>query len=665
MQGTIPVQTLPENTTIEYILENRALAPPIFMFVIDTCLDKEDFQALIEQISITLNFLPANALVGLITFGKNVDLYEVNTEDMLKSHSFNGLKDYTQEEVSKSLGFLSSDLQPTNRNDPNNQLSARFLQPVSMVEYSLTLILENLAEDKWPHKTSERSFRATGSALNIATKLLKATYPKAGSHVMLVSGGPCTYGPGLIVGNQFKEPIRTHHLLESKEAPHVKTAKAFYSKLADECATNGITIDIFVGAYDQVGLYEMDELPDKTGGIIVLADSFTTSIFKQSFQRFFARNQFDELAIGLNSTIEVKTSKELKIFGLIGHATSLNRKDRSVSTFSENDFGITGTSAWKISTVLPNTTYTIVFDVQNSNEQSAYHIQQIPHTFIQFITYYQHPDGSTRLKVTTVAKRLTSQDVSYSFDQEAAAVLIGRIAINKLVKGIDVSDALSWIDQKLINLLKNFAEFHKGDVNSFRISNQFSLFPQFIYHLRRSQFLQVFNNSPDETVFYRHVFNTEDTFNSLIMIQPTLTAFEQDAEEEGGSPVLLDSVSIQPERILLLDTFFHILIFHGSTIADWRRKGYQDQEDYVYFKEFLEEPRREAAELLIDRFPLPRFIDTEEGGSQARFLFSKLNPTNTYNDDSMNIGVGAKILTDDISLQKFMEHVQKLVVSPN
>src|ERR1019366_1180618 len=31
-----------------------------------------------------------------------------------------------------------------------------------------------------------------------------------------------------------------------------------------------------------------------------------------------------------------------------------------------------------------------------------------------------------------------------------------------------------------------------------------------MFHLRRSQFLQVFNNSPDETAFYRHVFDEED-----------------------------------------------------------------------------------------------------------------------------------------------------------
>lgn len=123
------------------------------------------------------------------------------------------------------------------------------------------------------------------------------------------------------------------------------------------------------------------------------------------------------------------------------------------------------------------------------------------------------------------------------------------------------------------------------------------------------------------------------------------------------------NVSFKDDRILLLDTFFHILIFHGKTIAEWRKAGYQDQEEYANLKQLLEEPKQEAAELLVDRFPLPRFIDTEEGGSQARFLYSKLNPSTTYNNQSAIGANGAVVLTDDVSLQVFMSHLQKLVVS--
>ena len=77
----------------------------------------------------------------------------------------------------------------------------------------------------------------------------------------------------------------------------------------------------------------------------------------------------------------------------------------------------------------------------------------------------------------------------------------------------------------------------------------------------------------------------EDTNNSLIMIQPTLTSFTLDGEPEA---VLLDSVSIKDDRILLLDTFFHILIFHGKTISHGRKANYQDLPEYSNFKELLE-----------------------------------------------------------------------------
>ena len=108
------------------------------------------------------------------------------------------------------------------------------------------------------------------------------------------------------------------------------------------------------------------------------------------------------------------------------------------------------------------------------------------------------------------------------------------------------------------------------------------------------------------------------------MIQPTLMSYTFDVPPQ---PVLLDSVSIKPDVILLLDTFFHILIFHGEQVAQWRKAGYQEQEGYENFKELLEAPVADSQELLADRFPIPRYIVCDQGGSQARFLLSKLNPS--------------------------------------
>jgi len=311
----------------------------------------------------------------------------------------------------------------------------------------------------------------------------------------------------------------------------------------------------------------------------------------------------------------------------------------------------------------PKTSAAVYFEVVTPAGQP---LQPGSRGLIQFVTHYQHSSGEMRLRVTTVARNFAeagSPNIAASFDQEAAAVLMSRIAVFK-AEIDDSPDVLRWLDRMLIRLCQKFADYRKEDPTSFALADNFSIYPQFMFHLRRSQFLQVFNNSPDETAFYRHVLNEEDVNNSLIMIQPTLMSYAIDLPAQ---PVLLDSVSIKSDIILLLDTFFYILIFHGETVAQWRKAGYQEQEGYENFKELLEIPIADAQDLLADRQPIPRYIVCDQGGSQARFLLSKLNPSTTHMSTSMygsgpGPNTGQAIFTDDVSLQVFMEHLKRLAV---
>jgi protein transport protein SEC23 len=115
-----------------------------------------------------------------------------------------------------------------------------------------------------------------------------------------------------------------------------------------------------------------------------------------------------------------------------------------------------------------------------------------------------------------------------------------------------------------------------------------------------------------------------------------------------------------------MDTFFHILIYRGRAIAEWRQQGFQNMPEHENFRKLLEAPVSDSQEILQTRFPMPRYIDTEHEHSQARFLLSKVNPSQTHNN-AMYSGYGqaqtAPILTDDVSLQVFMDHLKKLAVS--
>lgn len=88
---------------------------------------------------------------------------------------------------------------------------------------------------------------------------------------------------------------------------------------------------------------------------------------------------------------------------------------------------------------------------------------------------------------------------------------------------------------------------------------------------------QVFNNSPDETAYFRMLLNRENITNAAVMIQPSLISYSFNSLPQ---PALLDVASIAADRILLLDSYFSVVIFHGMTIAQWRNMGYQNQPEH-------------------------------------------------------------------------------------
>uniref|UniRef100_A0A8B9JE43 Protein transport protein SEC23 n=1 Tax=Astyanax mexicanus TaxID=7994 RepID=A0A8B9JE43_ASTMX len=629
-----PAELLPQFSTIEYVVQRGPQMPLNFLYVVDTCMEDEDLQALKESLQMSLSLLPPTALVGLITFGRMIQVHELGCEGISKSYVFRGTKDLNAKQLQEMLGLTKPAAAQAGRGpqQPQAPPSNRFLQPVQKIDMNLTDLLGELQRDPWPVTQGKRPLRSLGVALSIAVGLLECTFPNTGARIMTFIGGPATQGPGMVVGDELKTPIRSWHDIEKDNAKFMKKATKHYEALANRAAANGHIIDIYACALDQTGLAEMKCCTNYTGGYMVMADSFNTSLFKQTFQRVFTKDVQGSFKMAFAGTLEIK------------------------------EIGTGGTCQWKICGLDSNTTLAIYFEVVNQHNAP---IPQGGRGAIQYVTQYQHSSGQRRIRVTTIARNWADaqtqiQNIAASFDQEAAAILMARLAVYR-AESEEGPDVLRWLDRQLIRLCQKFGDYHKDDPNSFRFSETFSLYPQFMFHLRRSPFLQVFNNSPDESSYYRHHFMRQDLTQSLIMIQPILYAYSFSGPPE---PVLLDSSSILPDRILLMDTFFQILIYHGETVSQWRKAGYQDMPEYENFRHLLQAPVDDAQEILHSRFPMPRYIDTEHGGSQARFLLSKVNPSQTHNNMyAWGQESGAPILTDDVSLQVFMDHLKKLAVS--
>jgi len=286
--------------------------------------------------------------------------------------------------------------------------------------------------------------------------------------------------------------------------------------------------------------------------------------------------------------------------------------------------------------------------------------------FLQFITQYHHSNGQLRIRVGTITRRWgessansSTEEMVSGFDQEAATVILARWVSYKM-ETEDEFAAIRFLDRLLIRVSQRFGDYRKEDPASFQFAPTFGLLPQFMFNLRRSQFVAVFNNSPDETAYFRMVLNRENVTNSLVMIQPSLISYSLNGPPE---PALLDVASIAADRILLLDAYFSVVIFHGMTIAQWRNAGYHLQPDQVAFAQLLQGPQDDAQGVITERFPVPRLVVCDQHKSQARFLLARLNPSATYNSANMPAPGGDIIFTDDVSLQVFVEHLQKLAVA--
>jgi protein transport protein SEC23 len=71
---------------------------------VDTCIDDEEVGALKNSLLMSLSLLPQNALIGLITFGKIVQVHEIDCEEYSKSYTFRGTKDITAKQIQEMLG---------------------------------------------------------------------------------------------------------------------------------------------------------------------------------------------------------------------------------------------------------------------------------------------------------------------------------------------------------------------------------------------------------------------------------------------------------------------------------------------------------------------------------------------------------------------------------
>ncbi|XP_020590492.1 protein transport protein sec23-1 [Phalaenopsis equestris] len=622
-----------------------AQAPgPAFVFVVDVCSAEEELRALKNEILHVVANLPENAMVGLVSFGSMVWVHDLGYAECSRVMLFCGDRELSSMKIQELLGachFLSQ--QPIASHSLQKQ---GFLRPVSECEFNFSTAIEELhnMSDTIPE---HHPLRATGAAISTSIALLEGYSPTSGGRVMVFTSGMATIGPGMVAEIDHSKAIRTQRdIVNGNTSLYVKACN-FYQKLSQRLLDKSLVLDLFACSLDQVGAAEMRFPIETSGGLLILTESFESEQFKRCLRQIFKHVGFDHFDMNFDATINLVTTNGVKICGALGPCMSLKTKNRLVS---EKEIGQGGTSSWKMSTLTNKTSLAFIFQVgdnQPNNEPG-------PVFFVQFKTRYRHGNGSIRLRVTTAARRWASGarhlDINAGFDQEAAATIMARLAVSR-AEDYHARDVIRWLDKMLIRFTAKFGDYVPEDPSSFRLPSGFSLYPQFMYYLRRSQFIDIFNYTPDETAFFRLALNMQGVTGTLIMIQPTLLPM----------PVLLDISSVSPDVILLFDSYFHVVIHYGSKIAQWRKKlGFDNDQSHETLRKLLEVVEMDAEELIEGRIPVPKLIKCDQHSSQARFLLAKLNPSVTQ---KTRLADGSEVIfTDDVSLQAFLEHLQSLAV---
>jgi len=133
------------------------------------------------------------------------------------------------------------------KNDPNCQNSdmvKRFIVPVSTHRDVIARRIRNLRPDQHIY-VNERRHSCFGQALNISISMAEVS--TIATRVVYLVGNSCTVGPGMTIGTNFKEQMRSpKELSEGQNIKYFASAKNYYDSFTKRVVGRNIILDIFI-----------------------------------------------------------------------------------------------------------------------------------------------------------------------------------------------------------------------------------------------------------------------------------------------------------------------------------------------------------------------------------------------------------------------------------
>lgn len=151
--SSVPAELYPTCTTVEYDVsaagaaDHAAAVPPVFLFVVDTCVLEEELGFLKSALAQAFELLPEKSLVGLVTFGAYVQVHELGYGHVPKCYVFKGTKEVTKDQILEQMSFFTKSPKPPVgviagvRDGLSAESVSRFLLPASECEFVVNSVI--------------------------------------------------------------------------------------------------------------------------------------------------------------------------------------------------------------------------------------------------------------------------------------------------------------------------------------------------------------------------------------------------------------------------------------------------------------------------------------------------------------------------------------------
>eukprot|EP01132_Coremiostelium_polycephalum_P005201 gene5201-6477_t len=589
----------------------------IYHFIIDENISVSDLELIENSIKRLIQELPDGTQISLISFSKNISIYELNSTKSPESKLlFNTAKviggldslnsNYKYDLKLKRKLYLETLLK--NNSTDEQQIEQQKEQPIRGEKFlqSFKSIIET-AENNGESVVYESKPISLGTAIECALSLSPSSYNNGGRMFIFLNGAP-RYGPGALptfldimdgsvntTGNIDLSPMATDVDTQMEQA------KLYYTELGERAYKHQLAIDITMIGYNDFNAAAFVPLCFPSG---YLHSSFQV----QENDRSDAIYRNMKYAIlknsGLYAQLDIHSPEALQLTRVIGPTIDTEPRyefDFPTPTKSKDRY-----PSFLISNLQQDTCFSIYYALQEDIPYDYIHIQFVIHLL----------DQSNRKISRIITKRIktTGNYDKYlaSVDLNVCSILLSKKVTLESLKSRENSQTKIQIDfdKEAKKSTLNSCIIQKGWFrNSIIVPNEINKFVKKLYDIRNGALFNTIIQNKDDFVYTQSLLLNSGYIDSLRLLQPKLLQITPDGFFRN---IPLDLCAINPNSVLLFDVLTSIILFVGSNITN-PLENTQVKLAKKYIKT-----------LSLYRIPYPMILQFNEKVEDIRWLKSRL-----------------------------------------